>query len=134
MFETFVEELRKYDEGVHRLYPAASISSINAAESKLGVEFPPEYRAFLRSWNGGLLFAKEFFDILRREKVSGRILTGLKNLPDTFICLLCCRDVRHWQQTASGTRGTPTDGLSDGVVGVWCGAVSEMIDGAVNRG
>jgi len=64
MFQTFVEELKKYDESVHRLYSPASDSSINAAESKLQIELPAEYRAFLSRWNGGLLFAKEFYDIL----------------------------------------------------------------------
>lgn len=64
MFNIFEEELNKYDHGVHRLCLPASDSSISAAEFGLQAEFPLEYKAFLRRWNGGLLFAKEFYDVL----------------------------------------------------------------------
>jgi len=64
LFETFRREVQKYEEAVHRLHPPASSASIDAAEFQLQVDFPQEYKAFLRIWNGGLLFAREFYDIL----------------------------------------------------------------------
>ena len=64
MFETFCIELQKYDSGVHRLYPPASHRSIADAEQLLNVNFTEDYKAFLRKWNGGVLFAKDFFDLL----------------------------------------------------------------------
>lgn len=63
MFEAFVREMNRYDAGVHRLVPGAQPASIDRAEEALGVVFPPDLRAFLLRWNGGLLFAKEFHDI-----------------------------------------------------------------------
>ncbi|MCK4660750.1 MAG: SMI1/KNR4 family protein [Phycisphaerae bacterium] len=64
MFEFFIEELKKYDVGVNRLYPPASEESIKCAEEMLGFRLPEDYRVFLRRWNGGLLFAKEFGDLV----------------------------------------------------------------------
>ena len=64
MFESFSRELAKYDEGVHRLCPSVSETALHKAEKELGFSLPGEYRAFLQLWNGGLLFAKEFYDIL----------------------------------------------------------------------
>ncbi len=64
MFERFVRELDKYDPGIHRLYPPASLGAIRRAEEKLGIRLPRDYVAFLRRWNGGLLFAAEFYDLL----------------------------------------------------------------------
>jgi cell wall assembly regulator SMI1 len=64
MFDKFMNEINKYDSGVHRLNAAASEMAIARAEMSLGISFPQEYRMFLSCWNGGLLFAKEFFDII----------------------------------------------------------------------
>ncbi|MGD8450646.1 MAG: SMI1/KNR4 family protein [Phycisphaerae bacterium] len=63
-FDEFAAELAKYDCGVHRLIPGASEEAIAVAERALGVTFFEDYKAFLHRWNGGLMFAKEFFDLL----------------------------------------------------------------------
>lgn len=63
-YDEFAAELARYDCGVHRLIPGASDEAIAAAEQALGVTFFDDYRAFLRRWNGGLIFAKEFSDLL----------------------------------------------------------------------
>ena len=63
MFAAFERELKRYVEGVHRLYPGASDQALRRAEVELGHELPRAYRTFLKRWNGGLLFAKEFFDV-----------------------------------------------------------------------
>ena len=64
MFEQFARELEKYDPGVNRLYPPAPLGAIRRTEEKLGVRLPRDYVAFLRRWNGGLLFAMDFYDLL----------------------------------------------------------------------
>jgi hypothetical protein len=64
MFDIFLKKIRKYDPGVHRLNAGASNKAIASVEKSLGISLPQEYKAFLLRWNGGLLFAKEFFDII----------------------------------------------------------------------
>ena len=38
---------------MHRSFPPLDEGQLVAAEHDLGVEFPPEYRRFLTTWNGG---------------------------------------------------------------------------------